>query len=610
MELERLETAGIITKTENSEWGTPIVPVMKPNGEVRICADYKVTVNRQIQDEHYPIPKIEDIFANMSGGNIFCTLDLKNAYLHLLMDEASADIQTLSTHKGQFRVNRLMFGVKVAPGIWQRIMDKVLSGLEGTQCFFDDIIIQGKSEEGLLSRLEMVLHRIKINGLRLNRDKCKFLHTKIEYLGHTIDANGIHKSEDKVKAIKQARRPQNVSELRTFLGLVNYYNRFIENLATILYPLHKLLQKEKKYKWTDQCEQSFQKIKDIIANEIVLTHFDPDLPLVLATDASPVGLGSVLSHRFLDGSERPIEFASRTLTKPEEKYNQIDKEATGIYWGLKKFFQYCYGRKFILVTDHKPLVTIFNPDKNLPSMSATRLFNYSHFLSGFDYKIEFRKTSEHGNADFLSRFPVEKYSNATMDQTDVFYMKQIETINLNHILVVQETRKDENLRQLLLALETGQSLEHYGYHDGELCIHDGCIMKGWRVMIPDSLKKYVLKELHFGHLGIVKTKALARSFCYWRGLDKDIEDSISKCRQCREKQNLPKKEINHPWEPASQPWERVHIDFAGPTNGNYFLLVVDAFSKWVEVMPAKNITSSWTIRELRKIFTTFGLPGF
>ncbi|XP_054259702.1 uncharacterized protein K02A2.6-like [Macrosteles quadrilineatus] len=608
-ELERLETAGIITKTDNSEWGTPIVPVMKPNGEIRICADYKVTVNRQIQDEHYPIPRIEDIFANMSGGKIFCTLDLKKAYLHLQMDEASADIQTLSTHKGQFRVNRLMFGVKVAPGIWQRIMDKVLLGIEGTQCFFDDIIIQGKSEEELLTRLEMVLQRIKMNGLRVNRDKCKFLHKQIEYLGHTIDAHGIHKSEDKVKAIRQARRPQNVSELRTFLGLVNYYNRFIENLATILNPLHGLLKKEKKYKWTDQCEQSFQKVKEIITNEIVLTHFDPVLPLVLATDASPVGLGAVLSHRFPDGSERPIAFASRTLTKPEEIYSQIDKEATGIYWGLKKFFQYCYGRKFILVTDHKPLVTIFNPDKNLPSMSATRLFNYSHFLSGFDYRIEFRRTNDHGNADFLSRFPIEKQSNASMDQTDVFYMNQIATINLNHNLIAQETKKDENMQHLLLALETGKSLENYGYHNGELCLHDGCIMKGWRVMIPRSLQKHVLEELHFGHLGMVKTKALARSFCYWKGLDKDIEDNISKCRQCREKQNLPKKEINHPWEPASEPWERVHIDFAGPTNGNYFLLVVDAFSKWVEVIPTKSITSSWTIRELRKIFTTFGLPS-
>ncbi|XP_054259955.1 uncharacterized protein K02A2.6-like [Macrosteles quadrilineatus] len=222
-ELERLETAGIITKTDNSEWGTPIVPVMKPNGEIRICADYKVTVNRQIQDEHYPIPRIEDIFANMSGGKIFCTLDLKKAYLHLQMDEASADIQTLSTHKGQFRVNRLMFGVKVAPGIWQRIMYKVLSGIEGTQCFFDEIIIQGKSEEELLTRLEMVLQRIKMNGLRLNRDKCKFLHKQIEYLGHTIDAHGIHKSEDKVKAIRQARRPRNV---------VDAFSKWVEVIPT------------------------------------------------------------------------------------------------------------------------------------------------------------------------------------------------------------------------------------------------------------------------------------------------------------------------------------------------------------------------------------------
>ncbi|XP_054279273.1 uncharacterized protein K02A2.6-like [Macrosteles quadrilineatus] len=209
-ELDRLEEAGIISKTQESEWGTPIVPVVKPNGDVRICADYKVTVNKQIQDEHHPIPKIEDIFVNMNGGKLFCTLDLRNAYLHLEMDSDSANIQTLSTHKGQYRVHRLMFGIKVAPGIWQKTMDKTLAGLEGIQCFFDDIVIQGNSEEELLLRLESVLGKLREKGLRLNRDKCKFLQRRIHYLGHVIDEKGIHKCMDKVAAIAKARKPENV----------------------------------------------------------------------------------------------------------------------------------------------------------------------------------------------------------------------------------------------------------------------------------------------------------------------------------------------------------------------------------------------------------------
>ncbi|XP_054259583.1 uncharacterized protein K02A2.6-like [Macrosteles quadrilineatus] len=607
-ELDRLEEAGIISKTQESEWGTPIVPVVKPNGDVRICADYKVTVNKQIQDEHHPIPKIEDIFVNMNGGKLFCTLDLRNAYLHLEMDSDSANIQTLSTHKGQYRVHRLMFGIKVAPGIWQKTMDKTLAGLEGIQCFFDDIVIQGNSEEELLLRLESVLGKLREKGLRLNRDKCKFLQRRIHYLGHVIDEKGIHKCMDKVAAIAKARKPENVSELRIFLGLVNYYNRFIKDLATLLKPLHKLLQKGNKYVWNEQCEQSFQQIKKVISSDTVLCHYSPELPLVLATDASPVGLGAVISHRFPDGTEKPIAFASRTLTKPEEKYSQIDKEATGIIWGLKKFFTYCYGRKFTLVTDHKPLVTIFNLEKNLPSMSATRLFNYSHYLSGFDYSIEFRRSNEHRNADFLSRFPTETQNSTCIDQIDVFLTSQINQMSLDHKLVAKETSHDTEMNKIVHALQNGQSVEKLGFHDGELSLHEGCILKGWRVVIPKSLTKIVLNELHFGHMGVLKTKALARSFCYWKGQDKDIEEMIASCRACREKQNAPHKEVTHPWIPATRPWERIHIDFAGPTNGLYFLLVIDAFTKWIEVLPTKCTTATWTVKELRKMFSTFGLP--
>ncbi|XP_054259880.1 uncharacterized protein K02A2.6-like [Macrosteles quadrilineatus] len=174
LELNRLKEAGIISKTDKSDWGTPIVPVVKPNGNIRICADYKVTVNKQIKEEHHPIPRIEDIFAQMNGGQLFCTLDLSNAYLHLEMDAESAEIQTLSTHKGQYIVNRLMFGVKVAPGVWQKVMDGILQDLQGVQCFFDDIIIQGTSSKELLERLKQVFERLRSQNLKLNRDKCKF----------------------------------------------------------------------------------------------------------------------------------------------------------------------------------------------------------------------------------------------------------------------------------------------------------------------------------------------------------------------------------------------------------------------------------------------------
>ncbi|XP_054279897.1 uncharacterized protein K02A2.6-like [Macrosteles quadrilineatus] len=356
-ELERLETLSIITRVESSDWGTPIVPVVKPNGSVRICADYKVTLNKVIKDEHYPIPRIDDIMPKMHCGKIFCTLDISNAYLHMEMDEDSATMQTISTHKGLFKVNRLMFGVKVAPLLWQRFMDKTLHNLEGVQCFFDDVIVQGSNREQLLRRLEQVFERLKLNDLRLNREKCKFFQNKIEYLGHVIDSKGLHKSDAKIQSILKCKRPEN---------------------------------------------------------------------------------------------QRPYQ--------------------------------------------------------------QSRIFNYAHFLSGFDYDIEYRQTAHHCNADYLSRFPIEVVQEHSVDDLSKYYINQLETLNINSTVVAKETLNDAVLGPVLQALKSGQSVEQYGFHDNELSIQDDCVLKGWRVMIPQSLRPHVLRELHVAHLGGIKMKALARSF--------------------------------------------------------------------------------------------------
>ncbi|XP_026687880.1 uncharacterized protein K02A2.6-like [Diaphorina citri] len=513
-ELEHMEKSGIITKVEHSDWGTPIVPVDKPDGSVRICADYKVTVNQAIKDFNYPIPRIEDIYAQMNGGKYFCTLDLSKAYFHLEMDDESALLQSLSTHKGVYRVNRLMFGVKVAPTKFQQFMDQVLQGIEGVQCFFDDIIVQGATIQEVFTRLEEVLKKMKTYNLTLNREKCKFFEKSIEYLGHVIDEHGLHKSQDKISAIVNAKRPENVKELKSFLGMANYYNKFTPNLASTLYPLNSLLKKDKKYCWTKDCEESFEKIKSQISSENVLVHFSADLPLLLATDASPFGLGACLSHRFPDGSERPISFASRSLTSAEKNYSQIDKEATAIFWGMKKYFQYIY----------------------------------------------------------------------------------------------ESTRRDPCLSDILDALLNGRDLRRLGLNDSEYTLQDGCVFKARRVMIPFNLQREVLKELHVGHVGIVKMKSLARNFCYWKNIDKDIESIAKGCIVCCLKQNEPPMERSHSWEPPTKPWQRLHIDFAGPMSGYYYFVIVDAHSKWVDVIPTKTTTSQWCIKQLRNLFCNFGFP--
>ena len=314
LELDRLEQDGILTKVSHSDWATPVVPIPKKDGSVRICGDFKVTVNPQLKVDRYPLPRIDDIFASLGGGEHFSKIDLWSAYLQMEMDDESKTLLTLNTHKGLYRLNRLAFGFASAPAMWQRVMDQLLSGIPKTQCIIDDIIVTGETDDEHLRNLEMVLQRLLDAGLHAHPAKTRFFDAKTEYCGHAVSAVGLHQLPAKVDAIRDAPQPTNVSQLRSFLGLVNYYARFLPNLSTTLHPLNRLLQHNTSWHWTDDCTAAFDEVKRQIGSDLVLTHFHPDLPLHVASDASPYGLGAVLSHSMPDGTERPI--TARLTRKP------------------------------------------------------------------------------------------------------------------------------------------------------------------------------------------------------------------------------------------------------------------------------------------------------
>ncbi|XP_049333824.1 uncharacterized protein K02A2.6-like [Astyanax mexicanus] len=246
-ELTRLTEIGVLSPVQYSEWATPIVPVVKKNGAVRTCCDFKVTINPFLQVEQYPIPRIEDLFASLAGGQRFSKLDLSNAYLQMQVNESSRKLLTINTQKGLFCYNRLPFGIASAPAIFQRAMDQILQGLPNVHCYLDDILVTGCTDTEHLQHLDAVLGRLEEFGLRFEKDKCEFFKDSLEYLGHIIDSAGLHKSPEKMRAIVEAPAPISLTQLRSFLGLINYYGRFIPNLATILNPLNALLCKETRW---------------------------------------------------------------------------------------------------------------------------------------------------------------------------------------------------------------------------------------------------------------------------------------------------------------------------------------------------------------------------
>ncbi len=303
-ELRRLEEKGILRKVDQSDWAAPIVPVPKKDGKVRVCGDYKVTVNQVLSVDQYPLPKPEDLFATLANGKTFTKLDLSQAYQQMLLDGESTKYLTINTHLGLYEYTRLPFGVVSAPAIFQRAMDTILQGISGVICYIDDILVTGSTEEQHLVALEEVFKRLKKYGLRLKREKCFFMQSSVEYLGHLVDANGLHTLPSKVEAIVHAPEPQNVQQVRSFLGLLNYYSKFVPHLATTLQPLNHLLRHDVKWRWTPECAEAFKRAKEGLISSQVLAHYDPKLPLKMAADASAYGVGAVVSHVFPDGSER------------------------------------------------------------------------------------------------------------------------------------------------------------------------------------------------------------------------------------------------------------------------------------------------------------------
>ena len=250
------------------------------------------------------------------------------------------------------------------------------------------------------------MHRLETAGFRLNKAKCAFLQSSIHYLGHVIDADGLHPSEDKIMAIKNAPEPKNISELRSFLGILNYYSKFLPNLSTKLTPLYALLSKQARWSWGPKQATAFQTAKGALQADSLLVHFDSSKPLVLACDASQYGLGAVLSHIMEDGKERPIAFMSRTLNTAEKNYSQLEKEGLAIIFGVTKFHTYLYGRPFQIESDHKPLAFLFSENKGVPEQASSRIQRWALLLSGYQYTIRHKAGKDLSNADALSRLPL------------------------------------------------------------------------------------------------------------------------------------------------------------------------------------------------------------
>lgn len=610
-ELENLVKNGVIYPVTKSEWCSPIVVVPKSNGNIRICTDFKVTINGWLRTDHYPLPNPDDIFVKIAGAKVFSKIDLTAAYSQLRVSESSQELLTINTHKGLFRYARLPFGITNAGSLFQGTMDKMLFGLEGTMCYLDDILIFSKNTEEMHQKVDAVLKRLSDHGVKVNTSKSEFFKKGLNFLGYRIDDKGIHQTAELTKAITEAPRPENVTQLRSFLGLVNFYQKFLPNLSTLLHPLYRLLCNDTKWDWCDNCDKAFLQCKQLLLKDNVLIPFDPSLEIIVTCDSSSYGIGCVIGHVMPDGSERPIAFASRALTKTEIKYSQLEKESLALVYAVKKFHNFLYARKFILVTDHRPLIFLLGPTKGIPTLAAARIQRWALTLAAYRYEIRYRKGSEISNADALSRLPCESEDK----EGEISFFTSSYELPITSKEIALATRYDPILSKVLDFTTHGwphftdeEQVKPYANKSTELSVEKGCLLWGSRVVVPPTHRKEILKLLHCEHPGESRMKSLARSFVFWPGLDSDIEQLVKNCSICQQtRKSVPLAPLQQ-WSWPKHNWQRIHLDFAS-YEGKEFLILVDSHSKWLEVFYMPSTTSKQCIEKLRHCFANFGLAS-
>ncbi|UYV71900.1 hypothetical protein LAZ67_9000991, partial [Cordylochernes scorpioides] len=610
-EIDKLVNLNILSPIDKSDCASPLVCVAKPNGQIRLCADFKKSLNPYLEDVKYPIPNIDSVLSNFQGKKLFTKLDLSKAYHQIEMDDISKKYLVVSTHKGLYKYNRLAFGIKTASEIFQKTMESFFLGINDVYIYFDDILIASEDLESHLDILKRTLNTLKENNFTINKNKCLFVKNEIEYLGHKINEFGIYPLKDKLVCIKNCPVPKNITELKSFLGFLSFYSKFLPGLSDLAYPLYNLLKKNIKWSWNAGTDRSFNSCKNALDETTCLSHYSLNLPLILSCDASQVGIGASLSH-LKDGEERPVCFISRTLNVHERKYSQVEREGLAIVFAVNKLKHYLFGRKFTIYTDHKPLITIFGDKTNLPPLIANRLHRWALTLSNYSFEIKYKKGKDNIIPDFLSRFPEFQEDNLEYNDGSGEILL-LNTSIIDHVLVAHEIQLDRTLFKLYKIIETGElpsspndDLIPYLNRIDDFTILQECIFLENRMVIPKSLHERVLQLLHESHAGTNKMKMMARSSIWWPGMDSSIEIITKNCRTCLSNESLPPQRTES-WPKYAGPWRRVHMDYFNFKN-KLFLLAVDSFSSWVEVSEVPSTSAYFCINFMRNCIARYGFP--
>ena len=620
-ELRRLEEGDIIEKvTGPTEWVSGCVTPPKPKSpeEIRLCVDMRQP-NKAIIRTRHVTPTMNELIAELNGSRVFSKIDLRSGYHQLVLHPDSRYITTFVTHLGLYRYKRLSFGINSAAEIFQHTIQTVLQDIENVRNISDDIIIYGPTQEVHDLALEKTLKRLHESGLTINRQKCEFNKSKIEFFGYIFSADGVSPDPKKVKALHDAAEPTSVQEIRSLLGMATYSARFIPDFATLTEPLRQLTKNGEPWVWGPSQVMAFKRLKGALSSDITMSYFDPSLETEIYVDASPVGLAGMLTQK-----GKIISFASRALSGVEQRYSQTEREALAIVWACEHFRMYVLGSEFKVITDHKPLVNIW--DKPCPPLRISR---WGLRLQPFKFQIVYQSGKENP-ADYMSRHPLgNAVSASNQEEYTEEYVNFIADTSIPVAMTLEEVKSatcSDPLLQMVCGLvrsgrwyevkqisdeHTRGTLTQYRNVKNKLTVNgDGSlILFNNRIVIPTMLQKKAVRLAHEGHQGIVKTKALARSKIWFPGMDQALEEAIQACIPCQANTQRQTIEPLRMSPMPKGPWMELSMDFCGPLpSGEYLLVVVDEFSRYPVVEITRSTAAETVIPLMDKIFAMFSYP--
>lgn len=626
-QIEKDVKNGVIEKVEGpTPWVSPLVIVPKKQpGAVRVCVDMR-RPNEAIKRERHATPTLTELATLLNGATKFSKLDLNQGYNQLELDKESRYITTFSTSEGLYRYKRLNFGVNSAAEIFQDTIRQAINPLEGAINISDDILVFGKSDAEHDNRLKAALCHLQSQDVTLNLDKCEFGKSEIEFQGHIFSAHGMRPSPSKIQEILDLPTPQNASEVRSLLGMLNFCgSRFIKDYATLTYPLRILTQKDTPFMWNKKQEKAFSQIKACLQEDLKLSYFDTEKEPHVFVDASPVGVCAILAQQDNHGKFKTIQIGSRSLTPVEQRYSQTEREALAVTWACEHLHIYLYGTHFTVHTDHKPLLSIFgNPKAQLP----LRIERWVMRVQTYDMDIV-HQTGANNPADYLSRHPTKTNKKSSREEkiAEEYINYTVETClpkSMTLDTVIEETKKDATLKMISTCIKTGnwratkqtmedcdkKTIDTLCQCKNELSVStNGIIIKGKKIVLPKALHKNAVKLAHTGHQGIVKTLGLLREKVWFQGMHSLVEDEVKACHICQIANYGITREPLKMSPLPTQVWSDISADFGEAPDGRKLFVITDEYSRYVIVEVINNLKSSTIIAVLDKVFSQYGIPS-